>query len=295
MVVGERLLGVFNVQASEVNRFSREDVRIFITLAAQVAVALQNAELYAEQAATVQRLRELDHLKSAFLANMSHELRTPLNSILGFAEVLLLGLDGPLNDTMVNDVNLIQKNGKHLLSLINDVLDMAKIEAGKMNLIFEKFSLRDLMEETLDITSSLAREKSLALQIMPGSQDQFEINADRVRLRQVFINIVSNAVKFTEKGGIEINTVRFPAEQKLIITFKDSGMGIPKEMLETIFESFSQVNTSTTRQVGGTGLGLPISRKLIEMHGGKMWAESAGIPGEGSTFLVELPFEAQKP
>jgi signal transduction histidine kinase len=294
MVVGDRLLGVFNIQANEVNRFSLEDVHIFTTLALQVAVAWQNAELYAEQAATVQRLRELDHLKSAFLTNMSHELRTPLNSILGFSEVLLLGLDGPLNDIMLNDVHLIEKNGKHLLSLINDVLDLAKIEAGKMKLVFEKFVLRDLMEETLDITSSLAREKNLALQILPESQDQFEIVADRVRLRQVFINIVSNAVKFTEMGGINISSVRFPVEKKLQITFRDSGIGIPKEMLETIFESFSQVNTSTTRKAGGTGLGLPISRRLIEMHGGRMWAESSGDSGEGSIFLVELPFEAQK-
>ncbi|MBE0697784.1 MAG: GAF domain-containing protein [Anaerolineaceae bacterium] len=293
MIVGDRLLGVFNVQDRMANRFSREDVRIFTTLSSQVAVALQNAELYAEQAATVERLRELDHLKSAFLANMSHELRTPLNSILGFAEVLLLGLDGPLNEIMVNDVHLIEKNGKHLLSLINDVLDMAKIEAGKMNLVFEKFVLHELMEETLDITSSLAREKNLVLQIEPGSQDQLDVLADRVRLRQVFINIISNAVKFTERGGIYINTIQVPEEEKLLITFKDNGIGIPKNMLEAIFESFSQVDASTTRKVGGTGLGLPISRRLIEMHGGRMWAESSGVAGEGSSFIVELQFEAK--
>jgi len=291
MVIGDRLLGVFNVQASSVNRFSREDVRTFTTLASQVSVALQNAELYAEQAATLDRLRELDHLKTAFLANMSHELRTPLNSILGFADVLLLGLDGPLNETMTNDVHLIEKNGKHLLSLINDVLDMAKIEAGKMSLNLEKFVLRDLMEETLDITSSLAREKNLILKFMPGSQDEVEIYADRVRLRQVFINIISNGVKFTEHGGIFIQTTLYPEDKKLQISFKDTGIGIPKNMLDNIFESFSQVDTSMTRKVGGTGLGLPISRRLIEMHGGRMWAESVGVASEGSTFFVELPIK----
>jgi signal transduction histidine kinase len=294
MTVGDRLLGVFNVQASTANRFSREDARIYTTLASQVAVALQNAELYAEQAATVERLRELDHLKSAFLANMSHELRTPLNSILGFAEVLLLGLDGPLNDTMNNDVRLIEKNGKHLLSLINDVLDMAKIEAGKMNLAFEKFILRELLEETLDITGSLAREKALHLVINPDSQDHFELVADRVRIRQVMINVVANAVKFTEKGGITINAVQLPELQKIRITVKDTGMGIPVDKLDLIFDSFSQVDTTTTRKAGGTGLGLPISRRLVEMHGGNLWAESTGVPGEGSTFIVELPFEAVK-
>lgn len=294
MVVGDRLLGIFNVQADTANRFTRDDARTYTTLAAQIAVALQNAELYAEQTATVERLRELDHLKSAFLANMSHELRTPLNSILGFAEVLLLELDGPLNDTMNNDIRLIEKNGKHLLSLINDVLDMAKIEAGKMNLAYEKFMLRELLEETMDITSSLAREKMLYLVIDPDSQDQMNLIADRVRIRQVLINVVANAVKFTEKGGITLCATQFPEEQRLLLQIRDTGIGIPKEKLETIFDSFSQVDTSTTRKAGGTGLGLPISRRLVEMHGGRLWAESAGAVNQGSVFYIELPFDASK-
>jgi signal transduction histidine kinase len=294
MIVGDRLLGVFSVQSSTVNRFSREDARTYSTLSSQVAVALQNAELYAEQIATVERLRELDHLKSAFLANMSHELRTPLNSILGFGEVLLLGLDGPLNDTMINDVRLIEKNGKHLLSLINDVLDMAKIEAGKMNLSFERFFLRDLIEETIDITGSLAREKALYLQVDPASQDLLDLVADRVRLRQVLINVVANAVKFTESGGISILSRQRPEDRKVLISIRDTGLGIPKDKLDMIFESFSQVDTSTTRKAGGTGLGLPISRRLVEMHGGRLWAESTGNPGEGSIFYIELPYEASK-
>ena len=294
MVIGDRLMGVFNVQASATNRFAREDARIYTTLASQIAVALQNAELYAEQAATVERLRELDHLKSAFLANMSHELRTPLNSILGFAEVLLLGLDGPLNEIMDNDVHLIEKNGKHLLSLINDVLDMSKIEAGKMNLTFDRFNLRDLMDETLDITSSLAREKSLYLRIEPDSQDTLELVADRVRIRQVLINVIANAVKFTEQGGVSIRAVQFPEQRKIQLQVKDSGIGVPQDKLELIFELFSQVDTSTTRKAGGTGLGLPISRRLVEMHGGHLWAESLGEVNEGTTLIIELPFEATK-
>ncbi len=294
MVVGDRLLGIFNVQSDTPNRFTREDARTYTTLASQIAVALQNAELYAEQTATVERLRELDHLKSAFLANMSHELRTPLNSILGFAEVLLLELDGPLNETMNNDIRLIEKNGKHLLSLINDVLDMAKIEAGKMNLAYEKFMLRELLEETMDITSSLAREKMLYLVIDPESQDRITLVADRVRIRQVLINVVANAVKFTEKGGITLCAVQFPEEQKLRLEIKDTGIGIPTNKLENIFDSFSQVDTSTTRKAGGTGLGLPISRRLVEMHGGRLWAESQGAVGQGSVFVIELPFDCSK-
>lgn len=294
MIIGDRLMGVFNVQASTTNRFAREDARIYTTLASQIAVALQNAESYAEQAATVERLRELDHLKSAFLANMSHELRTPLNSILGFAEVLLLGLDGPINETMDNDIRLIEKNGKHLLSLINDVLDMSKIEAGKMNLTFDRFMLRELMEETLDITGSLAREKALYLQIAPDSDDKLEVVADRVRIRQVLINVVANAVKFTETGGVTIRVVQLPEEKKIRILVKDSGIGVPEDKLEHIFESFSQVDTSTTRKAGGTGLGLPISRRLVELHGGRLWAESTGVAGDGTTMIIELPVVAVK-
>ncbi len=293
MVVGDRLMGVFNVQSNQVNRFTREDARTYNTLASQVAVALQNAELYAEQSATVERLRELDHLKSSFLANMSHELRTPLNSILGFAEVLLLELDGPLNDIMTNDIKLIEKNGKHLLSLINDVLDMAKIEAGRMNLAFERFPLGELLTEAIDITSSLAREKALSLTITPDSEDSLELTADRVRMRQVLINIISNAVKFTEKGGIAIRAVQHGNFVR--INVQDTGIGVPQDKLEMIFEAFSQVDTSTTRKVGGTGLGLPISRRLVEMHGGHLWAESEGAAGKGSLFIVELPLEAVKP
>lgn len=293
MIVGDRLLGVFDVQSDQVNRFTREDARTFTTLSSQVAVALQNAELYAEQSATVERLRELDHLKSVFLANMSHELRTPLNSILGFAEVLVLGLDGPLNEIMDNDVKLIEKNGKHLLSLINDVLDMAKIEAGRMNLAFENFVLRDLLEETIDITSSLAREKALYLNIHPESEDRIELVADRVRIRQVLINIISNAVKFTDKGSITIRTRLM--EGKLRLEVQDTGIGVPPDKLEMIFEAFSQVDTSTTRKVGGTGLGLPISRRLVEMHNGRLWAESQGQKGGGSLFVIEMPREPGTP
>ncbi len=294
LLVGERLMGVFSAMSDTPNRFSREDARTFQTLASQISVALQNAELYAEQAVTVDRLRELDHLKSSFMSNMSHELRTPLNSILGFAEVLLLELDGPLTEQMTNDISLIQKNGKHLLNLINEVLDMSKIEAGKMSLGLEKFQLRELITETMEITASLAQQKGLYFRIAEFDERVGQITADRTRMRQVIINIISNAVKFTPQGGIGIY-VDTVDEEHFRIRIKDTGMGIPPDKLEMIFEAFSQVDTSTTRKVGGTGLGLPISRRLVQMHGGKLWAESTGIPGEGSTFIIELPFVAVKP
>ncbi len=291
MIVGDKVLGVFDVQSINAGGFSTEDASIYTTLAAQVAVALQNARLYMEQSATVTQLRELDRLKSSFLANMSHELRTPLNSILGFADVMLEELDGPLTENMNNDLGLIQKNGQHLLHLINDVLDMAKIEAGRMNLNVEKFNLHSTIEEVIHITSPLASEKSLSLFIEKDSDQDVEIQADRIRLCQVMINLVNNATKFTEKGRVTIRTIR--EDDQVLISVKDTGIGIPPELLESVFQEFTQVDTTSTRKVGGTGLGLPISRRLIEMHSGRIWAESTGVEGEGATFHVSLPMEAK--
>jgi len=292
MTVGDKLLGVFDVQSNSTTGFSDEDANIYITLATQVGVALQNARLYVEQAALVTQLRELDKLKSSFLANMSHELRTPLNSILGFADVIIEELDGPLTENMSNDLRLIQKNGQHLLHLINDVLDMAKIEAGRMNLNPERFAACEVLEEVTSITSTLASEKNLALFIEPDSDPDVKIYADRTRLRQVMINLVNNAIKFTETGKVALKLV--PMEgARILITVKDTGLGIPPDKLDAIFQEFTQVDSSSTRKAGGTGLGLPISRQLVNMHGGRLWAESTGIPGEGSTFFVELPVEAR--
>jgi signal transduction histidine kinase len=291
MIVGEKLLGVFDVQADTVNYFTEEDANIYTTLASQVAVALQNARLYVQQSATLTQLRELDRLKSSFLANMSHELRTPLNSILGFSDVMLEELDGPLTENMANDLGLIQKNGQHLLHLINDVLDMAKIESGKMNLTLEKFAVHEILEEVTSITSPLASAKNLALFIENESDQTVEISADRTRLRQVMINVINNAIKFTEKGKISMRVV--PQDENVLITVRDTGIGVPPDKLEAIFQEFTQVDVSSTRKAGGTGLGLPISRRLVEMHGGRLWAESTGIDGEGTTFFVELPIDAK--
>ena len=289
LIVGDTLLGVFDVQADTPNRFTAEDVTLKTTLAEQIAVALQNAQLYAEQSQTLDRLRELDQLKSSFLANMSHELRTPLNSILGFAQVMLEGIDGDLTEPMTNDLAIIQKNGQHLLNLISDILDMAKIEAGKMSLNPEIFDLKEVMDEVADLTGPLVRAKSLFITTDSGSHETLDIYADRIRLRQVMINIVNNAIKFTEQGGIHISARREGALVRVIV--KDTGIGIPPGHLEKIFEEFSQIDASTTRKAGGTGLGLPISRHLVTMHGGRLWAESTGLPGEGSTFIIEIPVE----
>ncbi len=289
MLVGDHLLGVFHVLADRPAAFSDEDARIQSTLAAQVAIALQNANLYAEQAATVNRLRELDQLKSSFLANMSHELRTPLNSIIGFTDVILEGLDGALTDRMETDLKVVQKNGQHLLNLINDILDMAKIEAGRMTISPEPLDVADVVAEVLDITGSLAREKRLYLRPLLPEAGALFVEADHIRLRQVLINLIGNSVKFTETGGVTISAER--KGERVLICVRDTGIGIPANKLESIFEAFSQVDTSTTRKTGGTGLGLPISRHLIELHGGRLWAESRGAPGEGARFFIDLPAE----
>jgi PAS domain S-box-containing protein len=289
MVVGQRVLGVFDVQSEVVNRFNDADLQTFTTLATQTAVALQNARLYAEQSKTVDRLRELDHLKSSFMANMSHELRTPLNSILGFTQVILEGIDGPLTEYMESDLQLIEKNGQHLLNLINEVLDMAKIESGRMSLSIEPIDLRTLLEDVFETTSTQANDKNLYLYMEADESSSLQINGDSMRLRQVMLNLISNAVKFTEHGGITVKVDRLP--EKVSLKFIDTGIGIPPDKLEMVFEAFSQVDSTTTRKAGGTGLGLPISRRLVEMHGGRLWAESSGISGEGSIFTLELPIQ----
>jgi len=271
---------------------SPEAAQLAASIAAQTSIHLETLRLSEELQKRARELQELDRLKSAFLANMSHELRTPLNSILGFTDVMLEGLDGELTDYMDNDLRLIQKNGQHLLHLINDVLDMAKIESGKMNLHPEKFKVHSVLDEVTSITSALASEKNIALFIDEDSDRELEIFADNTRLRQVMINLVNNSIKFTEKGKIAIRVSQLDGGRALI-TVKDTGIGIPPDKLEAVFQEFTQVDTSTTRKVGGTGLGLPISRKLVEMHGGRLWAESSGVEGEGSTFHVELPLEAR--
>jgi signal transduction histidine kinase len=271
---------------------SQEAKDIAAAIATQASIHLEALRLTEELQKRAQELKELDRLKSAFLANMSHELRTPLNSILGFTDVMLEGLDGDLTDYMDNDLRLIQKNGQHLLHLINDVLDMAKIESGRMNLHPEKFKVDELLSEVMSITSTLASEKNTALFIAEDSDHEVEIYADNTRIRQVMINLVNNAIKFTTNGKISLHTCMMDSA-RVLISVKDTGLGIPADHLEGIFQEFTQVDSSTTRKVGGTGLGLPISRRLVEMHGGRLWAESTGVEGEGSTFFVELPLEAR--
>jgi len=282
--VGNKVLGVFDLQSDMQNRFNEDEVRIHVTLAAQVAVALQNAMLYAEQLEVADRLREVDRLKSEFLASMSHELRTPLNSIIGFADVLLEGIDGPLNDRMSEDVTLIRDSGKHLRTLIGEILDMSKIEAGVMELYYDDINVAELAEEIAAHARALAKGKKLDIDVDISTELQ-TIEADRTRLTQILFNLMGNAVKFTEEGKVTLTLEDRNGD--LLASVRDTGIGIKKEDIPTIFEQFRQIDGSLTRKAGGTGLGVPISKSLVELHGGEMWVESE--PGEGSVFSFTIP------
>ncbi len=292
MIAGNRLLGVLDVQADRVNYFSEEDVRIQSSLATQVAIALQNARLYQEQLETTEQLREFDRLKSEFLASMSHELRTPLNSIIGFADVLLEGIDGELNERMEEDVRLIRSSGEHLRELIGDILDMSKIEAGMMDLRREVVDVHDLVEDLKAFVRTqfmtYSKELDFLIQIAPEVE---RIHADRTRFKQVLYNLISNAVKFTPKGRVTLSMEMDDGD--LLVEVKDTGIGIKDDDLPIVFEQFRQVDGSLTRSAGGTGLGLPISKSLVELHGGEIWVDSEA--GEGTTFSFTIPADPGLP
>ena len=294
LMSGNQVLGTINIGSQQFYQYDDQDENLTFQMASLLSAAIENQSLYAEQAATLRRLRELDELKSNFLANMSHELRTPLNSIIGFTDVVLEGLDGPLTEAMENDLGIIHRNSHHLLELINDVLDMAKIEAGHMQLNMRRIKVYDILEDVVTTVMTLAREKSLSLEMLSADDCvDLEIEGDPLRLRQVLLNLASNAIKFTEQGGVTINLKR--RAEMLRIEVNDTGAGVTQDQIDKIFEAFRQADNSATRKAGGTGLGLPISRRLIELHGGQLWAESSGEEGEGSTFIVELPVEIRQP
>jgi signal transduction histidine kinase len=235
-----------------------------------------------------EKARESDRLKSDFLANMSHELRTPLNSIIGFSKLLLREMDGNLNDRQKLDVNAILNSGTHLLSLINDILDLSKIESGRMELKMESFLLPEVVDEVLTTGAVLLKDKPIELSAHLDP-DLRIVHGDRVRLRQVLLNLVSNAIKFTPKGQITITTKYGNSEYYIAVA--DTGMGMPAEKIDQAFERFRQLDSSPSRMQGGSGLGLTISKKFVEMHGGRIWVTSA--EGVGSTFHVALPMRRE--
>ncbi len=285
MIVGDEVIGVLDVQASVTNYFTEEDVRIETTLADQIAIAVRNARAFERERLTAERLREVDRLKSQFLANMSHELRTPLNSIIGYSEVLLDGGDGDLTDDAVEDVQTIHGSGQHLLAIINDILDLAKIEAGQMQISRQSADLVKFLGEVVHAGQILVKDKPVTLTLVKEG-DVANVYADPIRLRQIVWNLVSNAVKFTEKGEV-IVTVGMQDEKTVYVRVTDTGIGIQPEHVGLVFDQFRQVDGSSTRRAGGTGLGLTITRHLVRLHGGDVYVESEF--GEGSSFWFTLP------
>lgn len=285
MVVGSELLGVLDLQSEEPNRFTQDDIRIQTTLSDQVAVAIRNAQAFERERKTVERLREVDRLKQEFLANMSHELRTPLNSIIGYSEVLLDGVDGDLNDDAMEDVEAIHTSGKHLLSIINEILDLAKIDAGQMRLAMQDKDLTEILKHIVTSSAVLVKDKPVTV----GLEEMNPIEMayiDPVRLNQIMLNLVGNAIKFTEEGTVTVRYGMFDPDT-IRVEVVDSGIGMNDEQLGLIFERFRQVDGSSTRRAGGTGLGLTITKQLVEMHGGQIGVESQ--EGVGSTFYFHLP------
>jgi PAS domain S-box-containing protein len=240
----------------------------------------------AELEAAKERAESADRLKSAFLITMSHELRTPLNSIIGFSGILIKEIPGLLNEEQKKQVEFIQGSGRYLLSLINDILDLSKIEAGQMSAWNEPFNLEDLIEEVVKTQWPSAEEKGISLSFKKNDKIGIVIS-DRQRVHQVLLNILNNAIKFTEKGSVEIRTHRENDETRIEI--EDSGIGIKSEDIENIFIPFTQVNNELTREHDGTGLGLSISKKLMDLLHGTLSVKSR--LGEGSIFTITLPIE----
>ena len=283
------LVGGLVVLSKKAGTFPERGVNLLHTFAAQSILAIRNARLFEEIEEKGRQLARADKHKSEFLANMSHELRTPLNAILGYTELILDEIYGTVPDKIVEVLTRLEKNGRHLLNLINDVLDLSKIEAGRFTLTLGDYSLTELIESVHSSLESLAAEKNLALKLnLPEKLPNGK--GDDQRLTQVLLNLVGNAIKFTEEGEICIEARA--EDECFIVSVVDTGPGISEENLHTVFREFHQVDGSSTKQKGGTGLGLAISKKIVEMHGGRIWVSSS--VGAGSTFTFSIPVRVEK-
>jgi len=287
-----QLIGLLVLEDLQPGAYDYDTLQILLTLGGSLSAIVQSAQLLEQLTETNEQLRELDRLKSDFLANMSHELRTPLNSIIGFSRVMLKGIDGPLTEMQEQDLTTIYTSGQHLLTLINDVLDQAKIAADKLDLKTDYFEVKPVIEAVRSIGVGLVKEKNLNL-VTEIASNLPKAYGDEVRTRQVLINLVSNAAKFTQEGGITIRA--YPVQDPgtgvtmIRVDVEDTGIGIAEQDLPLLFEAFRQVDSSLTRTQGGTGLGLPIAKSLTEMQGGEMTVQSK--VNVGSTFSITIPIE----
>jgi len=259
-----------------------EDNLMRLNMELEERVARRTAEL----ARAKERAEAADRVKSSFLATMSHELRTPLNAIIGFTGIMLQGLPGSLSDEQRKQLAIVQNSGRHLLNLINDVLDISKIEAGELSLDSTVFDIGQSIEKAVKMVSPMAGQKGIAIETAISGEVGATRN-DQRRVEQVLINILNNAVKFTEEGRVRVSGSR--EGDQYVLTVSDTGVGIAPDELEAIFKPFHQSETGRMRRHEGTGLGLSICRKILDMMGGAIGVASA--PGQGSTFTVRFPIE----
>jgi signal transduction histidine kinase len=285
----DEVMGVLTIVRRTPGEFSQQVIDLLTTFASQSALAIQNARLFLEIEQKSRELQVASQHKSQFLANMSHELRTPLNAILGYTELIVDQIYGEVPDKIRDVLERVQKSGRHLLGLINDVLDLSKIEAGQLVLSLSEFTFEEVAQSVATAVGSLAAEKKLHLLV--DAPPSLPIgNGDERRITQVLLNLVGNAIKFTDAGEIAVRvTVR---DGMFVVSVADTGPGIREEDRQKIFEEFQQVDSSSTKIKGGTGLGLAIAKRIVEMHGGRIWVEST--VGKGSTFFFSIPMQANQ-
>jgi signal transduction histidine kinase len=289
LLAADKIVGALVVRRKAPGEFAASTVELLQTFAAQSVLAIQNARLFSEIGEKSHQLAIASQHKSQFLANMSHELRTPLNAILGYTELVLDDLYGEVPEKMRNVLTRVQTNGKHLLGLINDVLDLSKIEAGQLTLSLGDYSVSEMVQSVIVAVEPLATEKKLALK-SEMSPDLPPARGDERRIAQVLLNLVGNAIKFTDVGEVAVKASA--TNGSLTIAVRDTGPGIPEADQAKIFEEFQQADTSVTKKKGGTGLGLSIAKRIIEMHGGQI--SVASKPGEGATFSITMPVTVER-
>jgi signal transduction histidine kinase len=285
----ERIVGGLVVLRREPGAFAAPVVHLLQTFATQSVLAIENARLFREIEEKGRQLESASKHKSQFLANMSHELRTPLNAILGYTELILDRIYGEVGEEVREVLVRLEKSGRHLLALINDVLDLSKIEAGQLTLSLNDYSVKDIVQTVVTGMESLAADKKLTLR--SNLPPELPLGrGDERRITQVFLNLIGNAIKFTDVGEITVRVTT--SNGAFVVAVADTGPGIAPEDQEKIFQEFQQGDNSSTRKKGGTGLGLSIARHIVEMHGGRIWVEST--PGKGSTFWFTLPVRVER-